>query len=364
MLDESYISYASKLTDRLPALEKEMSDPAVASDHRKFRKLVQEHGGLKRIQERVDTLRRIRKDTGDNEAILADTSADPEFKKLAEEELPGLRAKLEKAEQSLVTALIPPDPTDRRGAIMEIRAGTGGDEAALFAADLYRMYAKYCESKGWKVSPIDASTSNLGGYKEIVFSVEGDSVYGTLKYESGGHRVQRVPATEAQGRIHTSAATVAVFPEADEEDEIELKPDEIRIDIFCSSGPGGQSVNTTYSAVRVTHLPTGIVAQCQDERSQQRNKAKAMKVLTARILDTRRQQELEKMQKEKRSMIGSGDRNARIRTYNFPQNRLTDHRVNFTIYSLDKVIEGDLQEMMDTMQRNDAEDKIKNLHAK
>ena len=236
---------------------------------------------------------------------------------------------------------------------MEIRAGTGGDEAALFAADLFRMYSHYAEARGWKIGMIDASTSEIGGYKEVVFSVEGQDVYSVLKYESGGHRVQRIPVTEGSGRIHTSAATVAVFPEADEDDDIEIKPDEIRIDLFCSSGPGGQSVNTTYSAVRITHLATNVVVQSQDERSQQRNRAKAMAVLKARLLDHKRREEEEKKGNFRRSQIGTGDRSERIRTYNFPQNRLTDHRINFTLYSLDKAIEGDLGELLDTMREHD-----------
>jgi len=242
---------------------------------------------------------------------------------------------------------------------VEVRAGTGGEEAALFAADLFRMYSKFTESQGWKVGVIDVSTSSMGGYKEIVFSVEGQDVYGTLKYESGGHRVQRVPATEAQGRIHTSAATVAVLPEVEEDDNIDVPADELRTDIFCSSGPGGQGVNTTYSAVRVTHLPTGIVAQSQDERSQRQNKEKAMRIVLARILDMRRREEAERAAKEKRTMTGSGDRSERIRTYNFPQNRVTDHRVNLTLYNLNRVMEGDLKLLLDPLRKSDVEERMR-----
>jgi peptide chain release factor 1 len=253
-----------------------------------------------------------------------------------------------------MVSLLPPDPNDDRNAIMEVRAGTGGDEAALFAGDLFRMYSRFAEEKGWKLRLIDVSPSEIGGYKEVVFSIEGKGgVYGQLRYESGTHRVQRVPETESQGRIHTSAATVAVFPEAEEQDDIDIAPDEIRVDIFRSSGPGGQSVNTTDSAVRLTHLPTGIVVQCQDEKSQHRNKERAMSVLKARILDQKQREEAERKGDVRRSQIGSGDRSGRIRTYNFPQNRLTDHRINLTLYSLDRVIEGNLGELIAALRDHD-----------
>jgi peptide chain release factor 1 len=290
---------------------------------------------------------------------LADENADPDLKHLAAEEVAGLEKALGPAEHELLAALLPPDPNDERNVIMEIRAGTGGDEAALFAGDLFRMYNRFCEGRGWKVAVIDASSSNVGGYKEVVFSVTGAGAYSVLKFESGCHRVQRVPVTEASGRIHTSAATVAVLPEAEEVDDIVIPPDEIRVDIFCSSGPGGQGVNTTYSAIRITHLPTGLVAQSQDERSQHRNKEKAMNVLKARLLEWRRQQEDEKSGNLRRTQIGSGDRSEKIRTYNFPQNRLTDHRINFTLYTLNRVVEGALGDLIQALHDHDRDLRIR-----
>jgi peptide chain release factor 1 len=266
-----------------------------------------------------------------------------------------LEAALPAAELRLMGLMLPPDPDDSRNTILEIRAGTGGDEAALFAGDLYRMYVRFAESRGWKTGVIDVSPSDLGGYKEVIFSVEGEDVYKTLRYESGGHRVQRVPTTEAQGRIHTSAATVAVLPEVEEVSEVEIKPEDLRVDLFCASGPGGQKVNKTESAIRLTHLPTGLVVSCQDERSQNRNREKAMRVLAARLLDLQRQQDHDKMASERKTQIGSGDRSERIRTYNFPQNRLTDHRINLTLYSLDQVMQGKLDEVVEALQTRDIE---------
>ena len=266
-----------------------------------------------------------------------------------------LEKALPKAELDLTVALLPPDPSSNRNAIVEVRAGTGGAEAALFAGDLFRMYSRYAEDRKFKIGMVDASPGEAGGYKEVIFGIEGEGAYSVFQFESGGHRVQRIPATEAQGRIHTSAATVAVFPEAEAEDDIEIDPDDLRIDIFCSSGAGGQSVNTTYSAVRITHLPTNTVVQCQDERSQRRNKDKAMAVLKSRLLDAQRRVEEEKMGSTRRDMIGSGDRSARIRTYNFPQNRVTDHRINLTLYNLNQVIEGKLDELIDALRKHDTE---------
>ncbi len=273
---------------------------------------------------------------------------------MAEAEVARVEDELPAAERVLQIALLPPDPDENRNVIVEIRAGTGGEEAALFAGDLMRMYARYAETRGWKLDLIDASASNLGGYKEVVFSVEGQDVYARLRFESGGHRVQRIPVTETSGRIHTSAATVAVLPEADEVDEVEIKPEDLRIDIFRSSGPGGQSVNTTDSAVRITHLESGIVVQSQDERSQHRNKEKAMRVLRARLLDHARAEESARLADTRRLLIGSGDRSQRIRTYNFPQNRVTDHRVEgLTLYSLDRLMEGDLDTLLDRLAEHD-----------
>jgi peptide chain release factor 1 len=352
MIDRDYIS---RLTAKIPELETSLSDPATAADQRKFRKLVREHSVLKKLEQKAERFFSLQEDVEEHRELITDPDADAELKELAESEIAALEENLPELEQSLMFALLPPDPDEERNVIMEIRAGTGGDEAALFAGDLYRMYSRYAEAKGWKTGVIDASASDVGGYKEVVFSIEGKGVYGELRYEMGGHRVQRVPTTESAGRIHTSAATVAVFPESEADDDIDLDPEELRIDIYCASGPGGQCVNTTYSAVRVTHLPTGLVAQSQDERSQHRNKEKAMKVLKARILDLKRQEEADKMGEARRSQIGSGDRSQRVRTYNFPQNRLTDHRINLTLYSLDRIVEGEIGGLLTSLKEHDTE---------
>jgi len=358
MIDKAYIE---RLSGRLSEVETEMSDPAVATDHRRYRKLLEEHVRLKRIVERGQALFKLRADAEENRAIAEDPSADSDFRKLAADESAAIAGRLVQAERDALVALLPPDSEDSRNAIFEIRAGTGGEEAALFAGELFRMYSHFVESKGWKVGMMDASPSSMGGYKEVIFFVEGRDVYGTLKYESGGHRVQRVPETEAQGRVHTSAATVAVLPEVEEDDEIVIPTEDLRIDIFCSSGPGGQSVNTTYSAVRITHLPTGISVQSQDERSQRQNKEKAMKVIMARIRDVKKREESARMANEKRSLTGNGDRSERIRTYNFPQNRLTDHRINLTLYNLNQIIEGDLAEIIGSLREHDIKFKLERL---
>ncbi len=355
MIDKEYIY---RRLAKLEEVESKLSDPASIANQKIYRGLVREHTSLKRLQERTDACFNLHDAIAEHRQIIDSPDQDPELKELALEELQDMETRLPKAEKELMSELLPPDPADARNVIMEIRAGTGGDEAGLFAGDLFRMYTKYCENRGWKIAVIDASTSEKGGFKEIVFTVEGQGVYGSLKYESGGHRVQRVPETEAQGRIHTSAATVAVFPEVEEDDDIEIKPEEIRVDIFCSSGPGGQSVNTTYSAIRITHLPSGIVVQSQDERSQKRNRDKAMSVLKSRMLDVRRREEELKKGDFRRNQIGSGDRNERIRTYNFPQNRLTDHRINLTLYSLDRIVEGDVDEVITALKVNDVESRL------
>ena len=355
MIDRGHID---KLLSRLPKIETELSAPATASNQKRFRVLVREHARLRKLADKGERYFSLLDDLQEHRELVDSDDADPELAELAQAEIPALEETVPEAEKDLRLALLPPDPNNERNAIVEIRAGTGGDEAALFAGDLFRMYNRYSESQGWKVNVIDASTSEIGGYKEAVFSVEGKGAYGKLRYEGGGHRVQRVPVTESSGRIHTSAATVAVFPEVEAEDDIAIPQDELRVDIFCASGPGGQGVNTTYSAVRITHLPTGLVAQSQDERSQHRNKEKAMIVLKARILDKRTREEEEKMGKTRRSMIGSGDRSERVRTYNFPQNRLTDHRINLTLYSLDRVVEGEIEELITALSHHDTEARL------
>ena len=355
MIDAAHIE---QRLARLPAIEAELSDPATAAKQKKFRGLVQEHAALKRLAGKAERCRQLRKDAEEQRHLLASSDADAELVELARGELPEIERKLAAAESDLLLALLPPDAQDRRNAILEIRAGTGGDEAALFAADLHRMYTRFAAARGWKIGLIDASASAAGGYREVVFSVEGEEAYGTLRFESGVHRVQRVPVTEASGRIHTSTATVAVFPEAEAEDDIEIKPDEIRVDIFCASGPGGQSVNTTYSAVRITHLPTGLVAQSQDERSQHRNREKAIAVLKARLLDHRRLQEEQRLGDERRTQIGTGDRNERIRTYNYLQNRVTDHRINLTLYQLDRVIQGEIAEFAQALRAQHTQERL------
>jgi peptide chain release factor 1 len=347
--------YAEKVLARLPGIEARLADPETAANRAEYRRLVIEHARLSKLKACAGEYFTALDAAAESREIAANEEADPELRELAQEEHAELEAALPGLEKALTVALLPPDPKETSNAIVEIRAGTGGDEASLFAGDLLRMYSRYAEKRGWKIELVDASTNELGGTKEAVFAVKGEGAYGTLQYESGGHRVQRVPVTESQGRIHTSAATVAVFPEAEAEDRIEIGPDEVRIDIFRSSGPGGQSVNTTDSAVRITHLETGLVVQCQDEKSQHRNKEKAMAVLQARLLDLRRREEAEKMGDARRSLIGSGDRSQRIRTYNFPQNRLTDHRINLTLYSLDRVVEGEIDDLLAALREHDAE---------
>ena len=301
-----------------------MGDPAVLSDRRRYRAALDEYSFLKKLD-------------------YAWTAYQLE----------------EATEQEVLAALLPPDPLERRNAVMEIRAGTGGEEAALFAGDLFRMYSRYCEATGWKVVAMHANATSLNGFKEVVFTVNGEGAYGRFRFESGAHRVQRVPATEAQGRIHTSAATVVVFPEADEEDDIEIPERDIRVDLFCAGGAGGQHVNKTESAVRMTHLPTGLVAVCQDERSQIRNREKCLATLKARILDFRRREEEAKLGADRLTLRGSGDRSDKIRTYNFPQNRMTDHRIGLTIYSLDRIVDGDMGELLDALHAHDVEERIK-----
>ena len=348
------ISAIEKRLEALPELERCLADPAVVASPALYREKLAAHAALKRLE---TVSREYAKLLSDLESARS-LASDPELGAMAAEETAAIEAALPAAERKVLAGLVPPDPEDASNAIFEIRAGTGGDEAALFAAVLFRMYFRYCESRGWKISVLSSSGTELGGYKEIVFTASGDGAYGRFKFESGGHRVQRVPETEQQGRIHTSAATVVVFPESPEAGELSIPPEDIRVDIFCAGGHGGQGVNTTYSAIRMTHLPTGIVAQCQDERSQQRNKEKCLAVLKSRILDARRREEEARLGADRLSLRGSGDRSGRIRTYNFPQNRLTDHRIDLTLYSLDRVVDGDLDPVLEPLREADLERRI------
>jgi peptide chain release factor 1 len=347
--------HVEKRLARLTELETELSQPETVANQKRYRSLLKEHAALKKLEEKSQRYFSLADELAEHRSLVHDTTADPELKELAASEIDALEASTTAAQKTLMAALLPPDPNDSRNIIMEIRAGTGGDEAALFAGNLYRMYQRFAEINAWKIGVVDAAPSEVGGYKEVVFSVEGSDVYPRLKYESGVHRVQRVPVTESQGRVHTSAATVAVFPEVEEDDALEIAPEELRIDTFCASGAGGQHVNKVASAVRITHLPTGIVAQSQDERSQHRNRDKAMAVLKARILDQKQREEEARMGSARRSQIGSGDRSERVRTYNFPQNRLTDHRINLTLYSLDRIMEGELDELTAALRDHDVE---------
>lgn len=335
------------LEEKYEELTKLLSDPKIIAQQDKFRSYAKSHAELSEI---VETYRKYQKVLREIEEAreLIKNEKDREMRELAEGELKSLELKREDLERQLKILMLPKDPNDEKNIFLEIRAGTGGDEASLFAADLFRMYTKYAESKNWKVEIMSQSPSEVGGFKEIIALIEGKGAYSRLKFESGVHRVQRVPVTEASGRIHTSTATVAVLPEADEI-EVEIDPNDIRIDVFRSSGPGGQSVNTTDSAVRVTHIPTGIVISCQDEKSQHKNKAKALRILRARLLDKLQQEQQDKISQSRKSQIGSGDRSERIRTYNFPQNRITDHRINFTTHNMDKILNGELDEIIDPL---------------
>ena len=334
------------IESRYLELEKALSDPETIANHREYQRFAKEHADLTPCVQTFRKHRELSTRLEENRELLTDS--DPEIRQLAQEDSSQLKAELARLEEELKELLTPKDPNDDKNVILEIRAGTGGDEAALFAADLFRMYAKYAELTGWKVDILNSHETGIGGFKEVIFSVSGHSAYGRLKYESGVHRVQRVPTTESQGRIHTSAVTVAVLPEA-EEVEVKIEPNDIRIDVFRSSGPGGQSVNTTDSAVRITHLSTGLVVSCQDEKSQHKNKAKALKVLRARLLDIMQQEQRDKTAEDRKSQVGTGDRSERIRTYNFPQNRVTDHRINLTLYKLDEILQGEINSIIDPL---------------
>ena len=343
-----------RLAMRLGELDATLADPTIAADMKRFRDLTREHAEVAGVVERFRRFQQRERDLEGAREMLAD----PELAEMAQEEVAAAQADVERLNLDLQTSLLPRDPDDTRNAFLEIRAGTGGDESALFAADLARMYLRYAERRGWRTELLSENVSDLGGYKEVVVRIEGDSVYGRLKFESGGHRVQRVPATETQGRIHTSACTVAVLPEPDEAEEIQLNPAELRIDTFRASGAGGQHVNKTDSAIRITHLPTGIVAECQDDRSQHRNKAKAMAVLAARLREKERSERAAKEAATRKGLIGSGDRSDRIRTYNFPQNRVTDHRINLTLHKLDFIIAGELGDLVAALKEYDKRQRL------
>ncbi|MBW7996954.1 MAG: peptide chain release factor 1 [Candidatus Glassbacteria bacterium] len=346
--------------DRYAELERLMADPAVISDPSRLQELAREHGQLGPVVETWGKLQKTRGEIEEHSRII-DSGEDPELAELAGEEIGSLREAEKQLAAQFEGLLVPPDPLDRKDIIMEIRAGTGGEEAALFAGDLFRMYIHYVESQGWKHELISISQAGQGGMKEVVFNIRGKGVYGRLKYESGVHRVQRVPATETSGRIHTSAATVAVLPEAEEVD-IEIRAEELKIDVFRSSGPGGQSVNTTDSAVRITYLPTNLVVTCQDEKSQHKNKAKAMNVLRSRLLDQKIQEVESERARDRRLQIGTGDRSAKIRTYNFPQSRVTDHRIGLSLHKLEAILGGDLDDLIDALAEAGHEEKLAETH--
>lgn len=342
-------------------LEAALAHPAVYDDPDQAQELVREHRRLTKALEQAAELCRLERQLEENQALLV-TSNDPELVHMARDEQVALEQAAQRARRVVLEALVPPDPHESRNTIVEIRAGTGGDEAALFAGDLFRMYSRYAERAGWTVEPLDSNPGPVGGFKEVVFQVTGDEVYRKLRFESGVHRVQRVPSTESQGRIHTSTATVAVLPEAREVDVV-IRPDDLRIEVCRAGGPGGQGVNTTDSAVQITHLPSGMIVRCQDGRSQLKNREKALSVLRARLLEIKEREEREKMAAERRGQVGTGERNEKIRTYNFPQNRVTDHRIRYTSNNLDAVIDGDLEDLFQALLADDLSRRLEALGA-
>jgi peptide chain release factor 1 len=334
------------IEDRFLKLEKLLSDPAVISDQVKYQDYLKEHGELNKVVSAFREYSGFLTEFEDTKELLKDP--DPDIQSMAKDEAATLKVKIEKIESEIKILLMPKDPNDQKNVVLEIRAGTGGEEAGLFAGDLFRMYSRYSESKSWNIEIIEKNSSASGGFKEVVSLISGKNVYSAFKYESGIHRVQRVPETETQGRVHTSAVTVAVLPEAEDVD-IDINPSDIKVDVFRASGPGGQSVNTTDSAVRVTHVPTGVVATCQDEKSQLKNKTKAMGVLKSRLFDAKLREQEEKRAADRKGQVGSGDRSGRIRTYNFPQGRMTDHRIGLTLYKLDSIMEGDIDPILEEL---------------
>src|SRR5881394_684207 len=348
-------SLVDRKRERFTELEREIADPALFENRKRASEIMREHANVKALLALWEELEAAREQLDQNRELAA--SNDVEIAAMAEDEIPDLQKRVTDLERDFQIALLPPDQDEARDAIVEIRAGTGGSEAAIFAADLYRMYNRYAEAAGLKIESMDSSPSELGGLKEVIFKVSGESVFRKLRYESGVHRVQRVPATEAQGRIHTSTATVAVLPEAEEID-LELKSEELRIEVCRAGGPGGQGVNTTDSAVQVMHIPTGTIVRCQDGRSQLKNKEKALSILQARLLERQQQEEAAKYSAQRRGQIGTGGREEKIRTYNFPQNRLTDHRIGLTLYNLDRVLEGDLNEVITSLQAEDLKERL------
>ncbi len=357
MAENSLIEKISGLQEKYDNLQKQLSDPEVISDMKKYVQLNKEYKELAPIIEAGKVYKKMMDDYDSAKDILANEK-DEELREMAKDEIAGIEEKIPAMEENIKLLLIPADPQDGKNAILEIRGGTGGDEAAIFAGDLFRMYSKYAEKKGWKIEVTNQSEGAAGGFKEIVCKISGDHVYGTMKYESGVHRVQRVPQTETQGRVHTSAASVAVLPEADEFD-IELNMNDIRKDTFCSSGPGGQSVNTTYSAIRLTHIPSGIVVQCQDEKSQLKNFDKALAELRTRLYNMEYEKYLNEISAKRKTMVSTGDRSAKIRTYNYPQSRVTDHRINYTMYNLPVFMDGEIQEVIDQLQIAENAERLK-----
>lgn len=358
-MKESLRHRLDQMVDRFEEVTALLSDPDTISDSKKFRELSMEHSDLALISETWQKFVQAEEDL----ATAKELMDDPDMKEMAAEEIDNAKAIINELEDALNVMMLPKDPNDKATAFLEIRAGTGGDEAAIFSGDLFRMYQKYAQSQGWQVEVLSANEGEHGGYKEIISRVSGVGVYGRLKFESGAHRVQRVPATESQGRVHTSACTVAVMPEVEIDDSVEINPSDLRIDTYRSSGAGGQHVNTTDSAVRITHIPTGVVAECQQERSQHANKEKAMKMLVARIQQAKVQAQIDATSDLRRNLVGSGDRSERIRTYNFPQGRMTDHRINLTLYKLDAIMEGDLTELLDSLLREHQADLMASVGA-